>query len=43
VLERLPRLTADAAIQACLDDLGAFQNGGSREDDLTVMAIRRAE
>lgn len=33
---------ADGLVRACLDDLGAFRSTAPREDDLTVMALRRA-
>lgn len=35
------RLSARAAIERCLADASAFRADASREDDLTVMAIRR--
>lgn len=34
-------LTAEQTVQACLDDFTASSEGGSRTDDLTLMAVRR--
>jgi sigma-B regulation protein RsbU (phosphoserine phosphatase) len=34
-------LTPDGVIASCLKDLRDFRGGASREDDLTIMAIRR--
>ncbi|HYL97560.1 MAG TPA: SpoIIE family protein phosphatase [Blastocatellia bacterium] len=49
-LERLSSLMArsnhdssEGIIETCLSDLRSFQNGASRSDDMTVMAIRRCQ
>jgi sigma-B regulation protein RsbU (phosphoserine phosphatase) len=36
-------MTPEEFISTCLKDLEAFQSGNPREDDLTVMVIRRKE
>ena len=48
-VERLSRLAGEShqlpaqdLVGACLDELAAYQYGATREDDLTLMAIRRA-
>jgi sigma-B regulation protein RsbU (phosphoserine phosphatase) len=41
LLGRLDRGAPEAVMRACLDDGRAFRNGAPREDDLTLMAIRR--
>jgi sigma-B regulation protein RsbU (phosphoserine phosphatase) len=33
----------DDVLRSCLDDLAAFCNGGSQVDDVTLLAVRRAE
>ncbi|MDH4196035.1 MAG: SpoIIE family protein phosphatase [Candidatus Aminicenantes bacterium] len=36
-------LPSSQIIKACLDDLSAFRGGAPRQDDLTIMTIRRRE
>lgn len=37
------RLSSSEIVKACLDDLSAFRGGAPRQDDLTMMAIRRID
>jgi sigma-B regulation protein RsbU (phosphoserine phosphatase) len=41
LLSEQHKLPSQALIGACLEDLGAFQAGTQKADDLTIMAIRR--
>jgi sigma-B regulation protein RsbU (phosphoserine phosphatase) len=41
ILQSLSGFSAEATLEACLDDLESFQDGAERGDDLTLMCLRR--
>lgn len=41
LLQQRHALSPKALVAACLEDLAAFRSGATREDDLTLMALRR--
>jgi phosphoserine phosphatase RsbU/P len=43
VVEKIPERSPEAMVRKCLEDVAAFQAGVPKRDDLSVMAIHRAE
>ncbi len=43
VLNRCREIAVSRLVGACLEDLSGFRVGAPRNDDLTVMAIRRMQ
>ena len=43
IARRLNGVPASTTLEGCLTDLEAFRGGVPREDDLTLMTVRRVE